>query len=72
MVKIVVMKGLTMSHRELDRSGSTKNFYIANKWYVQEYKISKVVLVAKKWWRRIHARKPSLISVVSAGQRTAR
>ena len=41
MVQIVVMKGLTMSYRELGQSGSTKNFYIANKWYVQvSYKIS--------------------------------
>ena len=47
MVKSVVMKGLTMSHRELDQSGSTKNFYIANKWYVQDTKYPRLFWLPK-------------------------
>ena len=50
MVQIVVMKGLTMSYRELGRSGSTKNFYIANKWYVQvtKYPVLLSILIDRK------------------------
>ena len=78
MVKIVVMKG----DYELQRARSirlNKEFLHSQQMVCSGYKISSFnfisnnrkchglpVLVAKKWWSRSHATKPSLISVVPA------